>query len=689
MELTTLSAEVWRDALLSEDTEAFLSAARNYLGRIPTPYNKHALVARLEAFLKRPDTVDAQTALLDSLDARILGALALAGPCPERFLRELLSDEHSSWEVALRLANLRDRLILFRAPGPQGSVLAVTPALSERLSRETTPAALLGWAGEEGPVPAPAVNADTICAAAGVLFHEANPLRKDGRPIKRVRDRLLTLVPELSHASEGGDALDALLSGFRGAGFLSESGNPDMDRVSAAAGAWGERLPFLLAAASSGLGFRPDGTEGPLEPYARIAERARFLETVAALIPGGSRVSDAGIRRLALLAGRLRGAVGAAQADYAVEALLRFGLLIRKAGGVVRAFAPPRPALRSSPSRGAGPDPVLVVEASHVVQVLPEADSAARIFAATVSRLESRGEVWSCILDRKSVRRALDAGLDAAEIARSFERLSGRPLPQSLAFSLTGWEKEYLSVRLYSGLVLAADGPARTLAENAPGLAGLRAERVAEGAWLLSTEDFSEIQAALEKAGLHAPRVRRSSRRSAPRGVPTDAPERGGDLPVWADRLGAPEPRREYRPEELQERLRTALERLELPEERRAELAERISRRLILTEDQLARAETGGDSLEAGALDYMGKVRVVERVLRSSGAILEILFRRPDGEPERFRVRPLELEKKEKGLQLRAADTKDGNVRILPISAMSHVKRIKTTLFGEEHEYDT
>jgi len=126
-----------------------------------------------------------------------------------------------------------------------------------------------------------------------------------------------------------------------------------------------------------------------------------------------------------------------------------------------------------------------------------------------------------------------------------------------------------------------------------------------------------------------------------------------------------------------------------LTEERRLELVERVSRRLVLTEEQLSRAETEGGSLEAGALDYLGKVRVVERVLHSGGSLLEILFRRPDGEPERLRVRPLEIEKSEKGLMLRAEDPDGGNVRVLAISAMSHVKRIKTTLFGEDDEYDT
>lgn len=685
MELATLSEEAWRDAMISEDTEAFLSAARNYLGAIPTPYNKHALVSRLEAFLKRPDTAEAQASLLDSLDAEILGAFALAGPSPERFLQELLADGRSTWEVSSRLANLRDRLVIFRARGPKGAVLAVTPFLAPRLGREADPLAFLGCVPVSRPAPEPGVDADTVCALASILFHEDSPLRKNGLPSKRARERILALVPELALSSEDGDALGALLAGFKGAGFLSEWGGRgptvDMDLLSCAADSWGERLPYFLAAASAALDFRPDAEVGVLEPYTRLAERARYLEAVAASLPEGLAVNREGLRRMAFLAGRTLGTVGAAQADYAVDTLLRFAFLRETADGLVRA-APRRPR-----KPDVGKIPVLVVEASHAVQVLPEADAAARVFAGSVARLESRGEVWSCVLDRRSVRRALDAGYGGEEIARAFEELSGRPVPQSLAYSLSGWEKEYLSVRLYSGVVLAADGPARTAAENAPALRELRGELVSEGVWLLETDDPAKIRAALEKAGLHSPRVRRSregapGRRSFP-GAPGQ-----GEAPAWSSALREAGPDKARHPLKAVERLRLSLDSMRLPEERRIELAERVSRRLVLTEEQLAQADIEGISLEAGALDYMGKVRVVERVLRSGGSLLEVLFRRPDGEPERLRVRPLELEKTDKGLMLRASDPEDGSVRVLAVSSLSHVKRIKTTLFGEDNECD-
>ncbi len=532
------------------------------------------------------------------------------------------------------------------------------------------------------------VDAETACAAACALFHEDNPLRRDGSLSKRCRERILALVPELSEETGGGDPLGALAAGFQGAGLLSFRGDGrgalDPVRLAAAADAWKDRLPFFLAAASATLGFQPRGDPGPTEPASALADRARLLETLAACLPGGSAVSEEGLRRAALLAGRFLGMSGASQADYAVEALRRFGLVRSGARGFVRAAPRRRPGGRPEGKRTA---PVLVVEASHAVQVLPEADPSERAFAGVVARLEARGEVWSCVLDRRSARRALDAGFGADYMARTFEELSGRPLPQSLAFSLAGWEKEYLSVRLYSGILLAADGPARTLAENAPALKRLLGERVSEGVWLLSSEDPAEARSALESAGLHAPRLRRAGEMYSERKDLPGAPP-GAGSPPWAAALAAGGPERERRPQEALDRLRRALDSAGLPEERRVELAERISRRLVLTEDQLSRAETGGPRLEAGALDYLGKVRVVERVLRRPGALLELLFRKQDGEPERIRVRPLELEKTDKGLVLRAADPGDGSVRVLAVSSLSHVRWIKTTLFGEDNECD-
>ena len=71
--------------------------------------------------------------------------------------------------------------------------------------------------------------------------------------------------------------------------------------------------------------------------------------------------------------------------------------------------------------------------------------------------------------------------------------------------------------------------------------------------------------------------------------------------------------------------LRACLEASSRRDDERKEIADRIERRLVITERQIAQSDPHPERLEAGGLDYLGKVRVVERALRASGDRLEVL----------------------------------------------------------------
>lgn len=114
------------------------------------------------------------------------------------------------------------------------------------------------------------------------------------------------------------------------------------------------------------------------------------------------------------------------------------------------------------------------------------------------------------------------------------------------------------------------------------------------------------------------------------------------------------------------------------------ELSDRIERRLILTPRQLLRADVKPEHLEAAGLDYLGKVRIVERALRGPGNRLEILYRLSGAEPARVLARPVRLEKAEKGLILEAEDLGSGSPLRIPLGAMSSVRMMRASLFGDD-----
>jgi len=132
----------------------------------------------------------------------------------------------------------------------------------------------------------------------------------------------------------------------------------------------------------------------------------------------------------------------------------------------------------------------------------------------------------------------------------------------------------------------------------------------------------------------------------------------------------------------LLEDLRAKLETKPFTKEQKDELSARINRRLILDESQLVAAAVRYEKLEARGLDYVGKVRLVEQAL-SQGALIELFWRGPKGEPNRAIARPLALEKSGTELMIRGAYYPEGEFFSLPIGKISLLRRLKRSIFGE------
>jgi len=699
----------WSAALLTSSSEALLGAVRNYIGPVKTPFDKRDLVGKLEAFLRRPETRNSIFSLLDQLDCKILSSSLLVGPVPEQSLKELFLGEIPLFELGVRISNLLDRLLLFRYQVGGRRYIAVNPLLEDELTEKMLkPTALFGNGATDpsilkGAIPAMA-DAKTAVALFCFLFHAPLSMRKTGVLNKRASERAAALLPELSSAS--GDRPGVLARALAAVGVLpsneDEGRSPDREAFAELLSEWGEDLPYYLASRLAGefeerqssnasLGPRPeqDCIDGGGGGAAR--QCALVLAGALEVLPTGCLIARPALSRwLRIVAKRSRLAAVPSGAVAALEAL---GIVTQQGGSMILAL-PKSTSERSVPTerkRGA-----LVVEGTHALHLMPEASLEERLFVGCVARPSSVGMVWSFELDRDSVRRAFASGLTAKEIQSRFVALSGTELPQSFVFSLSAWEEEYRSLRLYRGFVLVADERQRPIIERSAALGSLVAERLAPGVYFLSAASAEEAAALLSAAGLEAPPLIFSPGVCNPAGA-FMAPDAGSEnapslarerieaigslvaLPAGEESVPLktdPEPR-------LAE-LRRYLTVSSRSEESRRELADRIERRLVLTERQIAESDPHPERLEASGLDYMGKVRVVERALRSPGDRLEVLYRLPGEEPVRALLRPVKLDKNDKGLVLEAEDLGTGGPARVPLGSVSTVRRLRASLFGED-----
>jgi len=853
---------LWEATLLSADSELLLGAARNYLGPVKTPYDKRDIVARLRAFLARAETRRAVLDLLDGLDARILASLFLLGPMPEAELRSLFEGELPLFDLGVRLANLQDRLLVFRFEQGGRRLLAVNPVLAEDLRAVVLDLATVFGAGRAGgssrsgrdgqpaivrrPIRShnlsqgadrgagrevqPVTAADAV-ALFDFLFQFPGSIRKGGNLTKKAQERAFSILPEalrgagtpgggdaaqeaqtaqpssldselaaaLGSAGQGqggpsqtGGRIGTLLGAFDAAGFLGSDGDAreaDLAAFSAAVDRWGERLPAYLATALA-AGPEEDDPAWPGQG-SRLEEEASILAEALAAAPPDFAFSAGGFGRwieTALRRGhRSLEVQSPSRRRDLIEALAGLGLVeesgeacivhapwprlaeVQEAGAESADASPGGAASAASSARGTDDKASLVAEGSHAIHLMPEAGLAERLFLGVIARPVSLGTVWSFEVDRESARRAFAAGLGAAAAEERIARYAKRPLPQSLSFSLRSWEDEFRSLRLYRGYVLVADERLRAVVERSRALAPRIAERLAPGVYVLAVSGPEEAAELIEEAGLESPPETHYGPASRPAfaapggceagvvpaalaeknvagvaesGLPAARLARAAVAPLTS--LGGaaaaasldPKPRLELLaaaldatafgmedfPDEEGEAAGTgaaaagagpddksadraaragskggvfggaagsqsALSPRQRPPRGAAELRElsdRIERRLILTPRQLLRADVKPEHLEAAGLDYLGKVRIVERALRGPGNRLEILYRLSGAEPVRVLARPVRLEKAEKGLVLEAEDLGTGSPLRIPLGAMSSVRMMRASLFGDD-----
>lgn len=69
----------WRDGLIVDREDTLIGAAKRWLGPVKTPFNKHELIARLEAFLRKASTADAIVGLMDRVDRRLVALVLYSG----------------------------------------------------------------------------------------------------------------------------------------------------------------------------------------------------------------------------------------------------------------------------------------------------------------------------------------------------------------------------------------------------------------------------------------------------------------------------------------------------------------------------------------------------------------------------------------------------------------------------------
>jgi hypothetical protein len=366
-------------------------------------------------------------------------------------------------------------------------------------------------------------------------------------------------------------------------------------------------------------------------------------------------------------------------------------------------------------SESNGSSAVIAMDSPFSLVLYPGISFADALDLALFCEVEETGTAIRFSLSRESVVRGFNRGFRAGYLWRLLERLSGGRAGEALKWNLEDWEKRYREAALYQGVVLTLGRERLYLAESGP-LAGMIRAVLAPGCFLLDVSRREEAAGVLREAGVDIfalpapepygppPELPAESESKSPKSDPRISPfgqEFGGgpfpELFAAQDAVsggksgaGAPAESGTLKPydggeaERLKEKFRARLESdgKRYSKEERAELLNRIERRLVVSESQLQDISIRYEKLEARSLDYAGKAAIAKQAI-AQGSLLEAAWP-SGGKQETVLGTPENLEKKggETILILRPRNGRAEPVRI-PLGKISVLRRIKQSIFGE------
>jgi hypothetical protein len=701
----------WRECLAKLPDNHFFELIRMYLGEVKTPYNKQKLIEELSAFIRREENRQTLVDLLSETDLQILSAVTFISDPTQEKLSDFFAGVFSFAALYERLLNLEERLILYhnRDSGTGKEILRINPLLEDVFAPYMTVGRLLPEAEYTEHAAAVPFILTPQFIASFTAYITANPgvCRIDGSLKKRAETALECIFPGKKQVLE-------LLS----AAFIN-----------------------LALVKENDSGFYVDYSR--CEVFAQMTEPAQYAYICVASC---GRFSREGFRTQAQLL--LDCVASIPDAGFEKSILLRSGMLIRSirdAGGcshdpsgqgrfshMLEKYRSPEPVHENSVS--AGNILERLIDAAVIFGILvisgKSADGQDILTSAPIFRQDSVPELSSersvlsinagftvtlmpglplkqlfplirfmdivrydtvaeFEISRKSVMRAFDAGVLPSCMLKELSDYALYGVPQNLKVCIDEWYRSYSSVALYSGYVLKADGSNTLLSEDNPLLAPHIKIVLAPGVYLLDIVNAEEASAFVTSIGLDFIGSVKTVKGDVPAtSFPCLQSGRNYLNCETADLKSVSVSGREQNRTGYFFRLKARLESMNLDGDQAEGLLSRINRKIILNEAQLRPDSVRLEKIEAGGMDFMGKIRIIEHAI-TTNSMVEIGVNDKSGAglqdivSPRILGIPVSIEKQEGDAIVHLRIEPEQMEKKFSIGQATFVKRVRGSIFRE------
>jgi len=613
--------EEWRKLIFDLNDQAFFDLVRNYLGDIHTPFNKHNLLDQLEHFLLKKENVDQIFSMIDSSDAALLSAIDFLGAVSIERLYELFSGEMPYYSFYTNLLNLEERMLICPAHTGKGvQTVVISPLFRDELEKRVVDIDLfLGC--RKAQVKKSSVfcwhDIPVIAAFCSQL------LTKKGRnlPLEN-EDILKDVLIKQSLAHQTGRHLVPVMDNFKELFSMEE----------------GEVGRFFIHAYLS---------SDPIEVY--LYENMRDDRSYP----------DNAFRRLVLCTAYLAG-LEPGDIQRHKENFLRAGLVVESGTG-----------LRKVTSASFGSEGKIVVQPDFSLYIqgsLTFREYMTLAFYAEIRKLDmiSRYEIT-----RESFMRGARSGIGVSSFIKLLEIKSGSPLPQNILFSLKSWEEECHGIAVYRGCVVQVDKRFSKLLESNASFGKYVREKLAVGLYLISEEDFpAAIKVVEDVSGQSLELPWENKVDSLPYPALDDS--------VSSRFTSYDKPASRNRKRTVSGKFLKKIESMDIAKEQKDILADRVRRKLILSEEQLEEKGIRFEPVEARGIDYTRKVRLCQHVLEVGGSFLELEL----GNEESLLINPVQMKKAGNDILVIGDEIPEGTRVQIPLRKVRLVRKVRTSLMG-------
>lgn len=681
----------WRESFSILPDDYFFEIVRMYLGEVKTPYNKQKLIEELGAFIRKDENRRNIIALLDSSDIKLLSAVWLLPSCDEKKLESFLEPQFSLAEVYERVANLSERLVLYRvADKKSGNVqIKINPLLEDELSPMLGMNALVSSSENFTPSDSESfalsneffavlvsylVTNKKLCRSDGALKkHPAEELKNifgsDRTAVIETLVRSMTNLSLLADSDSGLEIKWNVLSQFAGLSFQNR-----IAYLCAAVTRFSRRTLIMYAQ------LLTDALYSVQKKYVTRADLKKIIfvlkeKTGGHELFGAGRVSELLRRAQSLQDDTSLSDSGIS--DLVIDNAVKFGVL-EVAGKNEQGedlFKVSEQFINPQQSEGESVQP-LSVDAAFSVSVMPGASLTQLLELVKFADAVQFDTVSAFTVSRSSVMRGFGLGMNAEKIISVLQKMSPYPVPQNLCVSVEEWYSSFNSAGLYKGYILRIPPESEKAVLKNPNFAPFVRETIAPGIILLDFDCDETACRIIQKAGLDfVSGIKSEPQKQDPAGF--SEIYCGGSYTDIFSAQKASQTSSANSAALVIEQLKEVLSSMKMSAEQKECLLERIERRVIVNPVQLRAESVRFEVLEAGGMDYTGKIHVIESAVQG-GSLLEIEL---EDSPVPLIGRPVHLNKISGGAELYLATTASDEPLVISVSAAVRVKKIRGSAF--------